>query len=213
MELVCNELSLYPLVVSVQDAEVLFRDTLKTFEVFKNKYGFSHIRFTENFYTQRVTSTLTYAEWLDVVENRTLKNAILALIRKPYTDDLNLEELEEFLKSDYIINHEDNPQKTNPIGLPIAYILGAPTISFNSHNFWQKRKISISKINTIEIENLEFVVYNACLETDWNSPEFAEWTDTSMSEMINSVDILRKYLNFTKYTVDFTGQTLSRLKT
>ena len=52
MELICNELSLYPLVKNRQEAETNFSEALKTFLVFQNKFGFNHIRFSIDFYNQ-----------------------------------------------------------------------------------------------------------------------------------------------------------------
>jgi Txe/YoeB family toxin of Txe-Axe toxin-antitoxin module len=211
MELVCNELSLCPLVNSTQEAEELFRNTLKSFEIIKDKFWFNHIRFPIDFQKQKITSSLSYIEWINTISNRILRDTIIKLFRPPFTDDLTSEELDEFFKSEYKIAHEDVPATGNPVGLPVAHILNMPAISFNTHPFWQKRKINISKINTSESENLVFVTYNICLETDHESKEFAEWTDLSMIELIDSVEMLRKYLNFTKYTVDFTEDFLRQL--
>ena len=204
MEFVCNELSLYPLVNSSQEAEEIFKNTLKTFHVFQHKFGFNHIRFPVDFQNQMITSSQTYTEWIGKISNKILKDTIIKLFRSPFTDDLNPEEMNDFFKSEYSISHEDVPEKRNPLGLPVAHILNTPSLSFNTHPFWQKRKITISKTNTSETENLLFSVYNVCLDSDHESYEFIEWTNTSMVESIDSVEILRKYLNFTKYTVDFT---------
>jgi Txe/YoeB family toxin of Txe-Axe toxin-antitoxin module len=211
MEFVCNELSLYPLVDTSVKAEELFRNTLKTFKVFKDKFGFSHIRFPMSFYSQQITLSLTYTEWVETISNRTLRDSVIALVRKPFMDDLNADELNEFFKSEYKINHEDIFIKRDPIGFPVAHILNKPAISFNTHNFWQKRKINISKTNESKTENLDFIVYNVCLETDCESDEFAEWTNISMIEQIDSVDVLKKYLSFTKYTIDFTEDFIKQL--
>lgn len=211
MELVCNELSLYPLVNSNQEAEELFKNTLKSFEVFKDRFGFNHIRFPVDFQNQKITSSHTYAEWLETISNRILKDTIIKLFRQPFIDDLTSEESDEFFKSEYKIDHEDVPEKSNPMGLPVAHILNMPAISFNTHPFWQKRKINISKVNTSKSENLVFATYNICLSSDHESKEFAEWTDFSMVKLIDSVETLKKYLNFTKYAVDFTADFIKQL--
>lgn len=211
MELVCNELSLFPLVSSNQEAEELFKNTLKTFEVFKEKFGFNHIRFPIDFQNQQITSSHTYVEWIETISSKILRDTIIKLFRSPFTDDLNPDELDVFFKSEYKIAHKDVPAKSNPIGLPVAHILNTPTISFNTHPFWQKRKINISKVNTSESENLVFVTYNLCLDSDHESQEFSEWTNLSMVESINSIEILKKYLNFKKYTVHFTEDFIRQL--
>ncbi|MDI9364087.1 MAG: type II toxin-antitoxin system YoeB family toxin [Flavobacterium sp.] len=204
MELICNELSLYPLVNSSQEAENYFRNTLKLFEKCQEKYGFSHIRFPIDFKKQNITTTQTFIDWIGTITNRNLKDTIIKLLRPPFTDDLNENELVAFYQSEYKIIDETAPLKDNPIGLPVAHILSKPTISFNTHNFWQTRKINLEKTNASENENLHFFVHNICFEDDLSKPEFLEWTDISMIRMINTKEILIKYLAFTKYQVIIT---------
>lgn len=211
MELICNELSLYPLVNSSQEAEVFFRNALKIFEKSKDDYGFTHIRFPINFENQLVTTAQTYMQWVTTISNRTLRDTIIKLFRPPFTDDLKEEELDVFFNSDYAIVDEDAPIRENPLGLPVAHILSYPTLSFNTNQYWQKRKINIQKTNTAETENLNFYTYNICLETDFITQEFKEWTDLSMSKLITNADILKKYLGFTKYSVQFTDDFMAQL--
>ena len=211
MDFVCNELSLHPLVHSSAEVEELFKNTLKTFEVFKGKFGFNHIRFPLDFQDYKVTSSLVYAEWIGTISNRNLKDTIIKLFRFPFTEDLENNEVNEFFKSEYKIIHDDAPKNDVPIGLPIAHILNTPSISFDSHVFWRKRKINISKTNTSETENLVFSAYNICLCSDHESEEFIEWTDNSMVKLIDTEEILMKYLNFTKYTTTFTEDFMKQL--
>lgn len=211
MELICNELSLYPLVNSSQESEIYFQNALKTFEKCKDNYGFTHIRFPIDFKNQLVNTTQSYMEWVTNISNRTLRDTIIKLFRPPFTDDLKEEEIDVFFKSDYFIVDEDAPITENPIGLPVAHILSYPTLSFNTHQYWQKRKINIKKTNTSETENLIFHTYNICLETDLTSPEFIQWTDLSMSQLITNEVILKKYLGFKKYEVKFTEDFMTQL--
>lgn len=211
MELICNELSLYPLVNSGQEAEVYFRDTLKTFEVFKTKFGFSHIRFPIDFEKQNITESQTFKEWLVTITHRTLRDTIIKLFRPPFTDTLEKEDLDVYFQSEYKIIDEQAPVKDHPIGLPVAHILAFPTISFNTDVYWQTKKIKIAKTNTSETENLEFSTYNICLETDIESKEFIEWTDTSMFKKIATKEVLQQYLAFKKYQVVFTENFFTEL--
>jgi Txe/YoeB family toxin of Txe-Axe toxin-antitoxin module len=211
MELICNELSLYPLVNSGQEAELFFRNALKTFEKSKEDFGFTHIRFPIDFQNQLVTTTQKYMEWVTTISNRTLRDTVIKLFRPPFTDDLKEEEIDVFFNSDYTIADEDAPIRENPVGLPVAHILSFPTLSFNTNQYWQKRKINILKTNTSETENLKFHTYNICLETDLASNEFKEWTDSSMSTLITNSDVLKKYLGFTKYQVEFTDDFMKEL--
>ena len=88
MELICNELSLYPLVNSSQEAEVFFRNALKIFEKSKDDYGFTHIRFPISFENQLVTTAQTYMQWVTTISNRTLRDTIIKLFRPPFTDTI-----------------------------------------------------------------------------------------------------------------------------
>ena len=74
----------------------------------------------------------------------------------------------------------------------------------DSHLFWQNKKISIRKSNTIVTENLDFTAYNICLDTDVTSPELKEWSDKSMPKLIDTPEVLTKYLGFSKYSPVFT---------
>jgi Txe/YoeB family toxin of Txe-Axe toxin-antitoxin module len=150
-------------------------------------------------------------QWVTNINNRTLRDIIIKLFRPPFRDDLKEEELDIFFNSDYIIADEDAPIRKNPIGLPVAHILSFPTLSFNTHQYWNKRKIPIQKTNTSETENLNFHTYNICLETDLTSQEFIEWTDSSMSKLIINADVLKNYLGFTKYQVLFTDDFMTQL--
>lgn len=187
-----------------QEAETYFRSALKTFEKSKDKYGFTHIRFPIDFKKQNITTTQTFLEWIGTISNRNLKDAIIKLLRPPFTDDLEDNELDLFYKSDYKITDKESPVKDNPIGLPVAHILSLPTISFNTHVFWQSRKINLQKTNTSETENLHFQAYNICLENDIEKSELLKWADTSMIHLINTREYLVKYLAFTKYHVELT---------
>ncbi|MCK4663969.1 MAG: type II toxin-antitoxin system YoeB family toxin [Bacteroidales bacterium] len=211
MELVCNELSFFPLADNKHIAEERFKTIIRTFREAKLRYDFSHIRFPKSYSAQQITSTQTLFEWISTLSNQTLKTLILTLFKPPFTDDLEETEMNKFFESNYIIASEDAPERNSPVGLPIAFIKSLPSISFNSHPFWQNRKIGVRKINTNETENLDFITYNICFEADLGSNEFIEWTDKFMSVLINSTDVLIKYLGFTKYQVEFTTTFMEQL--
>ena len=210
MQLICNELSFYPLAENVHIAELRFKLFLKTFNETQKKYGFNHIRFPQNLANLQVTTTHTFYVFVSELTNRTLKNLILDLCKAPYTDDLTEPELITFYESNYEIQGEDKPIIEQPIGLPVSFIKSLPSISFNTHSFWQKRKIFIKKINEEEQESTEFLVYNICLETDINTDELTEWANSSMPELINSEDILKKYLSYTNYEIVFTDNFMTQ---
>ena len=211
MELICNELSYYPIASSNNEAETRFIQLLKCFKEANKTFGFKTIRFHSNFSEQDITADKKFFEWVSTVSNSTLKNTILSFFRKPFADDLNDEELETFLESDYTIAHDNVPTKESPLGLPIAHIKSTITLSYNSDIFWQKRKINILKTNTSETENLEFAAYNICLETDLKEDEIVEWTDNVMSNSIDSKEMVIKYLSYSKYRVELTDAFLAEL--
>lgn len=211
MHLICNELSFYPLAENGQIAEARFRQLLKTFKEAKENFGFIHIRFPVNYHTQQITPTATFLEWVSTLTNRVLKDLIIVLCRPPYTDDLEAEELNTFFQSNYTVEGDNIPTTIQPVGLPVAHIKSIPAISLDAHSFWHTRKISILKSNQNEDENLSFIAYNICLETDMSTPEFSEWTDGAMTKLIDTRDTLRKYLAYTKYQINFTEDFIEQL--
>lgn len=211
MQLVCNELSFLPLAENSHVAEARFTKFLQTFREAKQKYSFSHIRFPLNYASQKVTATQTFYEWVSTISNPTLKNLILDLCKAPFTDELDYAELETFFKSNYLIASKAVPTNESPIGLPVAFIKSMPSISFDSHHFWQTRKIELRKTNGNEFENATFYTYNICLPDDIGSAELAdEWADSCMSQFIDTTDLLRKYLSYRKYTTVFTDNFMTQ---
>lgn len=203
MELICNELSFYPLAENNYQAEERFRKLIRAFRAAKTKYDFTHIRFPLNYSEQEVTATQSLFEWISALNNQTLKTLILSLLKPPYTDDLEDEEMEIFFESNYTVTDQQSPKGDSPVGLPVAYIKSIPCISLNSHNFWQHRKIQVSKTGGAANENTTFYVYNICLETDLTSVEINEWAENSFPEFIDSVELLEKYLGYNKFRAAF----------
>lgn len=211
MELVCNELSFYPLASNSHIAEERFRTILRTFGSAKEKYDFTHIRFPKSFSSQQVTSTQTLYEWISTLTNPTLKTLILTLFRPPYTDDLEEVEMDRFFESNYTITSDEAPVKDSPVGLPVAHIKAVPCISFSSHDFWKNRKIQVSKTNGSANEDAIFNVYNICFSTDLETQEINEWAENSFPEFINSSELLEKYLGYSKYNSVFSSDFLKQL--
>jgi Txe/YoeB family toxin of Txe-Axe toxin-antitoxin module len=203
MQLICNELSFYPLAENGHVAEARFKQFFKTFNEAKDKYGFNHVRFPINNHIQQITGTETFFQWVSSLSNRTLKDLIVALCKPPFIDDLEEAELKTFFESNYKVGGKNIPTNIQPVGLPVSYIKSIPAISFDAHLFWRNRKIIIYKTSDNESENANFIAYNICVETDLVSKEFIEWADNSMAKLIDTEIILRKYLGFTKYQIVF----------
>lgn len=204
MNLVFNELSIYPLAENGHVAEENFKKFLATFKKAREIFGFSHIRFPNNYAVLQITTTETFFEWVSTLTNRTIKNLIIDLCKKPFTDDLEEAELNLFFKNSYTLLGKNIPTDNEPVGLPVSHIKTVPSISLDSHFFWRNRKITVSKSNASSIENIDFVAYNVCLESDIATQEIEEWANMSMPKFIDTKEILKKYLGFTKYQPVFT---------
>jgi len=203
MHLIFNELSFLPIAGSNQIAEERFAVLLQTFNIAQERFGFNHIRFPQNHADQKITTTQTFYQWISSITNRTTKNLILGLFKKPFMDDLEQDELNTFFESEYNIDDASKPTNESPIGLPIAHIKSLPAISLDSHEFWHTVKIRISKTNVNKNENSHFYSYNISLESDINSEEIDEWSNSCFSEQIETEEDLVRYLGYNKYEIVF----------
>ena len=205
MELLFNELSYFPLATSVVEAENRFIQLLKTFKEANTLFGFKKILFQMDLSTQPITTDENFYETIKLFSKSSVKNNILTFIRKPFVDDLEEEEMEVFFESNYKITDDNVPVKTEPFALPIAHIKSTMTISFNSDEYWQNRKVNILKTNTSATENLNFSTYNICLETDLKTAEITEWSNNVYSNKIDDEEKLTYYLSYNKYDLVFGG--------
>jgi Txe/YoeB family toxin of Txe-Axe toxin-antitoxin module len=204
MNLVFNELSVHPLAENRQIAEEHFKKLLATFKEAKEIYGFTHIRFPYNYAALRITTTETFFEWVSSLTNRTIKNLIIDLCKRPFTDELEEAEMNSFFESDYTLVGEKIPTEIEPVGLPVSHIKTIPAISLDSDLFWRNRKIVLRKSNATSTENIDLIAYNICLRTDVSTQEIKEWADMSIPKLIDTKEALIKYLGFTKYQATFT---------
>lgn len=122
MQLVFNELSLYPMTESVQIAEINFRTLIYTFKKAKEVAGFKNILFQNNLSTQTVVEQINFVQLLHLLENKDLKRALITFLKPPYLDDLTDAELEEFYSGEYRVTDESCPTTEAPYGFPIAHI-------------------------------------------------------------------------------------------
>lgn len=211
MQLVFNELSLFPLIESVQVAELNFRTMIGTFKKAKEVAGFKNILFQNNLSNQTVVEQINFVQLLEFLENKDLKRALITFLNPPYLDDLTNVEIEEFYSSEYQITDEDCPTTEAPYGFPIAHIKAAPTISLNTHQFWNELKINLTKIGVGESENAIFSVINICQSEHVDSQQFKDWIYVSLSDKIEDKEALVKYLGYTKYSAHFEDQFFTQL--
>lgn len=204
MNLVFNELSFLPLADNEEVVADRFRQLLQAFDEAKKKYAFKHIRFPHHLHGYDIAANSTFTQFLGNLKSRTLKDAIIALFRPPYTDDLEEEELTAYYSWNYELTGEGAPATLPPVGLTVAYIKRLPAVSINSDKFWSNRKIQIKFSNDHETHLA--VAYNICSVTDIESHELEEWAAHFLPDKIDSPEILKIYLQYSKYTVHFTDE-------
>lgn len=204
MDLVLNELSFYPCFENIQVAESKFLNFINTFKKANEIFGIKRVLFPKNITNQKITDDLNFVQVLEKIKNKDLQRSLFTFIRPPYLDDLSEEELNAFLESGYTLIDDNVPTEIEPVGLPVSYIKTIPAISFDSHLFWRNRKITVRKSSPTTNENIDFCVYNICLDTDITSQEINEWAEMSMPKFIDSREMLVRYLGFTKYQAEFT---------
>ncbi|MBC6409719.1 MAG: type II toxin-antitoxin system YoeB family toxin [Ekhidna sp.] len=197
MELICNELSFYPLADKVYEVENRFQILLKAFKAAKLKFGFKKIRFQNNLSDQSVTEELNFVQAVSLFSRKDLKRTVLTFLKPPYFDDLTEAETDRFLESDYRIVDQGCPTDKEPFGLPVAHIKGVPAISIQSHSFWENNSIKVQKYSLDP--QVAFNVPNICVSNDCNSKELSDWTATSLSRSISTKDELIRFLNFNIY--------------
>lgn len=211
MDLILNELSFYPCFKSIQIAEDKFLTFMNTFKEANKIYGVKRVLFPKNISIQQVTCELNFVQSIEKMVNKDLKRSLFTFIKPPYLDDLNDIELESFLESDYTLIGDNVPTDIEPVGLPVSHIKTVPSISLDSHVFWSNRKITVRKSTSNSSENIDFIAYNICLESDIDTQEINEWNDMSMPKFIDNQEMLRKYLGFTKYQVVFSENFMQQL--
>jgi len=214
MELIFNELSVYPLAEDPSLAEERFKVLLRTFSKLKTKHNFKHIRFPENYHNLNITTSTTFSAWLNSPEiNRTIKNLILELFKRPFLeDDLEDNEMDTYLNNNFCLQDNNVPINLAPKGLPLAFIKSLPSISLNSHSYWQSDKITVTKLNIFGGQNSTFEVINLCNENDLLGNNFLEWELVVLSTETMSLEFLTKYLGFSRYKVLFNNSFLEELE-
>lgn len=211
MELIFNELSLFPPLENDYEVDNMFRGLLLTFREAKDRYGFNHIRFQEDYSSLYVTPTKTFYEWVYSITDLTLRSQILSIAKRPFVENLEDEVLDRYFGNNFIIADDDVPTRNSPLGLPIANIKSIPAISLKSHAFWERRKIIIKIVEQAEDESRLIEVYNLCHASDIDTPEIEEWGKNHLSINLRDEKTLTMYLNFKTHEIKFTGSFFEQL--
>ncbi len=211
MELIFNELSLFPPLGNDYEVDKMFRGLLLTFRESKDRYGFNHIRFQEDYSSLYVTPTKTFYEWVYSITDFTLRAQILSIAKKPFVENLEDEVLDKYFSNNFVITDDDVPTRNSPLGLSIANIKSIPAISLMSHAFWERRKIIIKLVEQAEDESRLIEVYNLCHASDIDRPEIEEWGKNHLSINLRDEKTLTMYLNFKTYEIKFTRNFFEQL--
>ncbi|MCA0388847.1 MAG: type II toxin-antitoxin system YoeB family toxin [Bacteroidetes bacterium] len=211
MELIFNELSLLPPLGNDYEVDKVFHRLLLTFRESKDRYGFNHIRFQEDYSRLYVTPTKTFYEWVYSITDFTLRSQILSVAKRPFVENLEDEVLDNYLGNNFVIADDDAPTRNSPLGLPIANIKSIPAISLQSHAFWERRKITIKITEQTKDESRLIEVYNLCHASDIDTPEIEEWGKNYLSINLRDEKSLTMYLNFKVYEIKFTGNFFEQL--
>jgi len=209
--LVCNELSFIPLAANSTMAEVKFKELLVTFRAAKDRYEFSHIRFPSGYSSMQITADHNFAEWISEISSPIVRNLVLGIVKAPYTDDLEEQEIESYVESDFEVVDPSCPTKQAPFGLPVALIKSVPSISLTTHDFWKQAIIQIR--NKVDKEGKVHSVYNLSHPDDCTSDEIEEWSKLFLSVQISTQEELRAYLSFDKYECEFAQDFMTHLFT
>lgn len=212
MHLVFNELSLFPLCDSLQVAEDQFSVLVDTFRKANGLVGFKKIMFPSSFSNYFVVEQVNVAQFIGGIKNKNLRELILSFFSPPYLDDLDAIELNAFYSGEYQVIGEACPTKEPPYGLPVAHIKSVPTISLNTHPFWENRQVSLARITSegaqdeiFSVCNISRVSHLEAEESKFN--EFDEW----WAGRIESCDELCKFLRYEKYIARFEEAFFSQL--
>ena len=151
MNLVFNEISFLPYSKSEHTLIEKFMELMKTFEKAKKDYGFKHMVFPSNIRDIKVTSDKTFFEWAYGITNQGDKNKILSLVKKPFTNEVLTEQLDDLSKY-YYVNVAAGIPETYCSGLATAYVKESLCSSLSSAPFWEKTTIDFHKIINDDFE-------------------------------------------------------------
>lgn len=181
MELVFNELSIYPLSVnkySANDRMVLFSMAVAE----ARKKGFRHIR------SQYSTSEISLAQgyslynWLfDKVFPEIYRNLYHGMFVQPFIKEDDTEVEEKYIEANYFFEDTENLiPKQECLGLTSAYLSETLAISFQSGPAWLKNTlgITIEKEEDVSTDEVHHVYSKDCFGKD------------SIADFIESIKIL-----------------------
>ncbi len=176
MEIILNELSVHDLEGTATDAKQAMKGVLLVCKKAKDEMGCNRLRLPNaEFFETELVHDYTLNQWLsDNTVSQTERILFNGLRRFPYFEDLNEEQENEFILSNFLLNedeHDANGSEVN--GLANAWLKRTLAVSFCSHPVWAKSKVGLSIIKDSD-DTLNVEVYNACTEAGV-SEDFKDW--------------------------------------
>ena len=152
MDIIFNELSAMNAASSIFDAKIRMASLLKISKLAFEK-GFKKIRFNDNFYESDLAEHYKIKDWLhDQYVPRLYKDLFYSVKAQPFIDPYDEHTTDKFIEGYFYYNENDEEYLVE--GLAVAYLTNTLSISFDSHEKWNRSKIDLKYItdSTQQIE-------------------------------------------------------------
>lgn len=174
MELIFNEVSFKPYIENEVLLKNKFIEILDVYKQLKETFGIKSLLFPKATFSNNVSETSTFNQWLSSLENTSEKNRIFTFIKTPFGEDI-LEEAEQGKTSKYYYENAEIPiEQEYCIGLGICHVKERIAISIDSHNSWKQHTISFKEIIDDDFNTNDVEVYNICKSEEGLTDELSQ---------------------------------------
>jgi hypothetical protein len=185
VNLTFNEQSFQPFAGSAVMLHQKFMIAAAALKYVNERYGFSHILFPSDLADHRVLVDKSFYEWIHEIPHQGQKNAILALVKRPFVSDFWKEQISE-LNAFYFENNTLGIEPAYCHGLATAYSAETVALSLHTHPFWEQDEIEIFKENENEGKPELVKSYNMCLASSFSEKLAAYFENIATVELIES---------------------------
>lgn len=188
MEIMFNELSIFPLCIDKYTAAEKMKTFVTTFAEAK-KNGFRRIRSDKYSYEIELSKGYTIKDWLhDNSVPKRLRENLISVFVHPFINEEDETVEADFITNDfYFENKKYDIQYQKCYGLAAAYLYQTLSLSLASNNLWKKERLYI--IIASEEEKKSEIVYNIA--------EYSSFSDTDLAayvEKIGDIELLESSL-------------------
>ena len=145
MDLIFNELSVYHELSGIHRANTVLENLIKTCKA-SFKFGFTKMRVGQDFEMLLLVKNYRILDWLNSSKVSPIyKDLLLGIKRYPYIEDGDEATENNFISNYYYLNESDDSElKGKEVeGLAVAFLLNTLSISFASHQIWEKTEIDL----------------------------------------------------------------------